>query len=213
MPATSEVMTSSWAIWPESSGRDVSLPNLVENMLDGWRFYPESEWTAYGYRPPEGAIVHGAWRTAAADAFAFFVRSELQQGSQGPHALLYVTAPEHLLSTLDQKIKQLKANVQSAEEKKQREARIQSRTKASGKANPTSNLIKLISIFTVIVNGLSLYLRKLPVPNIPVASLSMFYSVLLAIVHISALLLLLFLIVLSIAYVVRYGAIIIKSIK
>lgn len=206
------VSSAAWAIWQKSSG-DVSFPSLMEGMLVGWRFYPESEWAQYGIRPPEGAILHGAWRSADARAFAFFVRADAVRGSSGPAALLHVTGPEKLLNEIDSKINGLKNTLLGWERRKLKDARSQTSFDGVHKSKSLNRLIALVGVFAVVINALSLYLRKIPPPNINITYLAIIFNVLLAAVHITALLLLLLLILICIVYVIRYGVLLVRNLK
>ena len=63
----------------------------------------------------------------------------------------------------------------------------------------------MIGIFAVIVNAFSLYLRKLPPPDNFIESFKTAYASLVMVVHFSALLLLLMIVLVSIVYTARYG--------
>ena len=78
------------------------------------------------------------------------------------------------------------------------------------KSPSISRLAKMIGLFTVIVNAFSLYLRRLPPPNLPSAIMVSMYEFLVGAVHFSGLLLLLITTLIAMGYAIRYGILMLR---
>jgi hypothetical protein len=49
------------------------IQKAVDMMFSEYSFYPEIDWKKYGYLPPEGYQVMGAWRHPQTKAFGFLL--------------------------------------------------------------------------------------------------------------------------------------------
>jgi hypothetical protein len=199
-------ISASWAIW-QSPDQAAALAGMLDQVLIGWCFYPEAEWGKYGYRPPEGAFLTAAWRMIDGSAFGFLVDAPTK--GQGPASIFHCTAKESVLAVIEAKINGVKGNLFRAESRKLRDARNRRRLDGADKSKSINKLLKLVGLFALVVNALSLYLRKIPPPDIKFGAIAAVFNVLLATVHITALALLLLLIIICIVYAVRYGILLI----
>ena len=66
-------------------------------------------------------------------------------------------------------------------------------------------LTSVLSVITLILNGLSLYLRQLPPPQFSNTAIAGVYSITIALVHFSALILLILVAVIVGAFLVKYS--------
>ena len=209
-----ETYTACWAMWPRHSDRDVPIESSIDQALAGYLFYPEPEWSRFGYRPPENFPLIGAWRDTLGKSFIFLLDStskRLSDINSPSQLLLYVVGDKGAVESVEGKIKPLKDLLSKAERKELRGQDATLRLEGERTAKPIERLIKLIGLFTVIINGFSLYLRKLTPPTFPIEVLNHIYNILLSAVHFSALFLLLLIIVIGILYAFRYGLLLLRK--
>lgn len=206
-----EFYTACWALWLRESERDVPVEVTIDQAFEGYLFYPEPEWARFGYRPPENLPLIGAWRNHGGNIFVFLLdRTPKRQTNSPRQLLLYVAGDKTEIDSIEVKISSIKTLLAKAERKELRGRDAAYRLEGEEKAQSIERLMKLIGLFTVIVNSFSLYLRKLPPPSFPNESFSYFYKLLLTAVHFSALLLLLLTIIISLFYAFRYGLLLLR---
>lgn len=210
-PDEDELNTACWALWPRESEREIPLEVTIDQAFEGYQFYPEPEWERFGYRPPENFPLIGAWRDVRGKVFIFLLDRTRKRPSDNLHQLLlYVSGDKREVDSIETRIISLKTLLAKAERKELRGRDAAFRLEGEKKAQSMERLIKLIGLFTVIVNGLSLYLRKLPPPNFPIASFAYIYQLLLSAIHFTALLLLLLTIIICLFYAFRYGLLLLR---
>lgn len=206
-----EQYTACWALWERESGGGVPIEVAIDEALQGYLFYPETEWPRFGYRPPENFPLLGAWRDSSEKAFIFLLDRTPKRPMTTPRQLLlYVDGDKAEVNSIEARIKSLKSSLLKAEKKELRGREATLHLDAEKKAQSIERLMKLIGLFTVVVNAFSLYLRKLPEPSFPHEALAYFYHLLLSAVHFSALLLLLLTIVIGLFYAFRYGVLLLR---
>lgn len=198
--------TACWALWPNPRNYALPLPRLIDQALSGYLFYPEPEWVKYGYRPPENYPVVGAWRSPEGSVFAFL----LGAGSQGPSAqepgfMLYVTGSRDAVEELGAHVMMLKSSLARSDKKELVVRQSGYKLGLEQKSQAIARLAKLIGLFTVVVNAFSLYLRRLPSPELSSSAVLTAYQILVGAVHFSALALLLMVILAAIGYTVKYA--------
>ena len=204
---------SSW-IFYGSEKLDISK---IQKAVDGifsenhYSFYPEIEWAIYGYRPPDGYQVMGAWRHSRTRAFAFLLDNP-NMVSVKPHIqlLLYITGDEIEIEKFRRKCDLLKS--QFAERRKKDENILDSATRLEGirKSKSFGVIMTLLSVFAFIINAFSMYLRKLSVPEMLSQRQLMIYGYLVVSVHFCALILLLIVICFLILFSLKYGRLVLK---
>lgn len=206
--------TASWALWPHESERDARIEVTIDRALDGYLFYPESEWSKYGYRPPENFPLIGAWRNPVGSVFIFLLDQTPRDSNDNLRQfLLYVAGNKTHVNSVGTKITGLKKVLARTERKKLQGKNAGLRLEGEKKAQSIERLIKLIGLFAIIINALSLYLRKLPPPTFPSKLLNDIYQLVMSMVHFSALLLLLLIIVISLFYAFHYGLLLLRRIR
>ena len=187
------------------------LPRSVDQALADYVFYPEPEWTRFGYRPPDNLPLLGAWRDAAGTAFAFLMNPTTDAGAPSANpVLLYVSGAKDAVEAIGSKVTALKSVLAKSERKEIQVRHAEDRIEQEKKSPAVGRLLKLVGLFTVVVNAFSLYLRKLPLPNLPSASVQQTYQVLVIVVHFAALFLLLIITLIGVGYVLRYGILMLK---
>ncbi|HUU41061.1 MAG TPA: hypothetical protein VMW42_08980 [Desulfatiglandales bacterium] len=210
-PDENELNTACWAMWARESEREVSVEVTIDQAFEGYLFYPEPEWARFGYRPPENFPLIGAWRDAGGKVFIFLLDRTQKRPSDGPRQLLlYVSGDKREIDSIERRITSLKTLLAKAERRELRGRDAAFRLEGEEKAQSVERLMKLIGLFTVIVNGFSLYLRKLPPPTFPIVSFAYFYQLLLSAIHFAALFLLLLVIIICLFYTFQYGLLLLR---
>lgn len=203
--------TVSLALWGNPSTYNMPFPRIIDLALSGYVFYPEPEWSKYGYRPPENHPLLGAWRDESGSVFSFLLKPlPVNAELLGEQFLLYVSGDRGAVDEFCNKVTELKSKLAKLERKELQIQRVESKISEEQKSSAIPRLIKMISIFTVLINAFSLYLRKLPTPNMPFKTMTIFFQFLVGAVHIASLMLLLIITLIGIAYVVRYGILILR---
>ena len=198
-------------MWPRESEREIPVEVTIDQAFEGYLFYPEPEWARFGYRPPENFPLIGAWRDARGKVFIFLLDRTRKRPSDSPRQLLlYVSGDKREIGSIERRITSLKTLLAKTERKELRGRDAAFRLEGEKKAQSVERLMKLIALFTVIVNGFSLYLRKLPPPTFPIVSFAYFYQLLLSAIHFTALLLLLLTIIICLFYAFRYGLLLLR---
>jgi hypothetical protein len=213
-PATevhSQTFTASWMLWENSFEHGMSLPRSIDHALSDFVFYPEPEWVKFGYRPPDNLPLLGAWRDSAGTAFAFLLdRSPSDPSARDRRVLLYVSGAQSVVEEIGGKVTALKSVLAKSERKEIQVRHAEHRIELEEKSPAVVRLLKLVGLFTIVVNAFSLYLRRLPLPNFPSGPTQEAYQFLIVVVHFAALFLLLTITLIGVGYVLRYGILMLK---
>jgi hypothetical protein len=199
-----DLLTECHALW---TGHDAAMQPLVQQldqMLLGYVFYPEFEWPVYEVTPPENHPLLGAWRTTEGSAFVFLLEVYHPQKYE-PNYLIILVSPKEEMQSINQLISSHKLNLSRIEKKELAKANAQKSLENEKKSNSIEGFSKVIGFFTLIITGLSFYLKEISPPEIVIGPLKEAYTYLVLAVHFSALLLLLLIVVISIIYTIRYG--------
>lgn len=214
--AAQEVMSKvgfrSWNIH-SSSEKDIFKINMeVDNkVFQGYSFYPEIEWGVYGYRPPEGYEIMGAWRHPKSKTFAFLIDNpKFKTVGSAINLLLYVTGDTSEILRLKDKIERLKTFVALEEEKVRGTTDAMEKLDRVHKSKSIAIITSIFGIFTAVINVLSIYLRRLPEPEFGNDLLIDIYGFILVLIHFSATLLFLIFIIICIAFLLKYSFILFR---
>lgn len=203
--------TASWLILSRSDAETTRIQQAVDKSLKGYLFYPYADWPRYGYRAPDGHEVLGAWRHPKTLAFVFLLNnpqmSPLRSVSQ---ILVYAADVRVEIEKFEEPISRIKEDVAAASRQKETETALQKRLASADILRSPKRLMVMLGTFTVIVNAFSLYLRKLPPPPVINQEMTGTYTTILILIHMSALLLLLASILICLAYVLKYGYLILR---
>jgi uncharacterized membrane protein len=203
--------TASWMLWPTSSKHTMPLPRSIDHALADYVFYPESEWTRFGYRPPDNLPLLGAWRNSTGTAFAFLMVPAA--GDIAPNekpVLLYVSGAKYVVEEIGSKVTALKSVLAKSERKEIQVRHAEDRIEQEKRSPAVARLMGLVSLFTILVNAFSMYLRQLPLPNLPTVPVQKAYQILVVVVHFAALSLLLIITLIGVGYVLRYGILMLR---
>jgi hypothetical protein len=211
-----EELTRSWVIYSSSRYEVSKIQKEVDKVFAApYTFYPEIEWSLYGYRPPENYQVLGAWRNPNPrnKVFAFLLDNP-RMLSAGPtyQLLLHIVGAADEIKMVEPKIEVLKEQYELEVKKESDDVSIKDRLDQLGTSKSLKVLSAILAIITAIINAFSLYLRQLPPPDLSESTLLEAYKVLLAIVNFSALVLLLIVIILATIFAIKYGVLLIRKI-
>jgi hypothetical protein len=201
--------TRHWVIYG-GQGETPRIQKAVDTIFSEYSFYPEIDWKKYGYLPPEDRQVMGAWRHPQTKAFAFLLDNpKIKSLGKIPQFLISAAGEIAELSKIDTKISALKQNLSIEERKEKQIIRDKERLGEISK-KPFGVLFWVIGIFTAVINGFSLYLRKIPLPEFRSDYLSVIYIHIFALVHYLALILLLAVIIICLSLLIKYGVLYVR---
>jgi hypothetical protein len=201
--------TRHWVIYG-GQGESPNIQKSIDMIFSEYSFYPEIDWKKYGYLPPEDRQVMGAWRHPQTKAFAFLLDNpKIKSFGKTPQFLISAAGENAELSKLDIRISTLKKKLNIAEGKEREIVRDKERLGQLSK-KPFGVLLWVIGIFTAVINGFSLYLRKIPLPEFRSDYLSLIYIHIFALVHYLALILLLAVIIICLALLIKYGVLYVR---
>ena len=205
-----------YAIWLTPNAVCPSIGRELDSILKGYFYYPEEEWGRFDIRPPESSDLSGSWRDNKGTTFIFLLRNYHntdggQSRDQGPDYEVIVFGNGEVISEIGKRIGLLKSSLYKIEKKEIAERRATESFASEVKSKSSRHLVGTVAIFTVIVNALSLYLRKLPPPELQNEWFSVAYNWTIGILHIGALLLLLLIVIISFLYLMKFGALLIRG--
>jgi hypothetical protein len=199
----------SWVIFAPSD-EITKIQKETDKIFSGYSFYPEVDWKIYGHFPPDGHQVMGAWRHPQTNVFAFLLDNpQIKTFGSNAQLLLYVAGEATEISNLGSKIDVLKTKASMEELKDKIHSQDEERLGKISK-KPLVILTAVLSIFAAIINGFSLYLRKIPPPEFGSQELIRIYQYLVASVHFCALILLLIVIAICVGFLLKYGTLLIR---
>lgn len=173
---------------------------------------PEIEWGQYGYRAPEGHQVFGAWRNPDKVVFAFLLdNASVLTIKPNIQLLLYVVGEHSEIQALEVRLDEMKSKFAIEERKNKLSTELESRLNTIHKSKSLRFVLTILTVFTAIINAFSLYLRKLPTPQMPSPELTQFYQAVIVMVHFSSLVLLLTIIAIMFVFVLKYGLILVRK--
>jgi len=206
----SDKMRHSWILYFNQKKETITIYREIDKLFVDYSFYPEADWPHYGYIPPENYPVIGAWRHPDKDAVVFLLEKPLFKQKQKLQFIIYVIADSSEVAKLNKRIEDLKAVFDLEEKKIIDSSHLGERLDRVSKQKSFVVITGVLSIFTLVINGFSLYLRKLPPPELGSHELIFIYKTLLVSIHFSALLLLLIVVIVIAIFLTKYGILLIK---
>lgn len=203
-------VTESHALWARRDTNKMPLERQLDGILDGYLYYPEFEWPKYNVRPPDNHPLIASWRTSCGNAYVFLLEVYQPTKTDEFSYLVIAVGINEEVKKVNNLINTHKLSLSKIEKKELAGKVANKNLDEEIKKRSIENFSKIIGIFTVIVNAFSLYLRKLPPPENVADVLKGTYSILIIIVHFSAIFLLLLIVFLLIVYTFRYGSMMLK---
>ena len=102
----------SWSIYSSSKSNIYKIIKDVDEIFSDYSFYPEIDWNKYGYRPPDGYQIYGAWRHPDSKVFVFLLDNPYMVTYEtNTQLILYVAGEEVEINYFENKLEILKANI------------------------------------------------------------------------------------------------------
>lgn len=200
-----------WVIYISTKSELLNIQKDIDKIFCDYSFYPEIDWARYGYRPPDGYQVIGAWRHPQRRIVAFlFDNPYMMAPKPTMQLILYVAGNDVEIKSVESKVEILKKNFALNEQRTKIDSAIGERLDRVHKNKSFAIITTILGIFTVVINAFSLYLRKLPPPVLNSQSLITFYNTVIALVHFSALTLLLVVIIICAIFLIKYGILLLR---
>jgi len=146
---------------------DISkIQKEVDNLFPDYIFYPELDWDQYGYRPPEGHQVLGAWRHLNSELFIFLLDNPHMMSFPPAYQVLFHLAGDISLITKSQrKLNQLKASFALSDKEAETLLNIEKRLSQIGSSKHFKILFTILTLITISLNTIAFFIRKQPVPE------------------------------------------------
>jgi len=202
-------VTAYWSLWVHDTDSEISIAKQIDQLFTDYKYYPESEWSNYGYRPPESYSILGSWRNSTGETFIFLLETTDKQPNNQKQLLLCAVGSELEMAKTEKKVQLYKGKLSKIDKKVLKEQKEIS-TLDRDNSQSIDRLIKLGGVSTVIINALSLYLRTIPTPNLYYTVFTEIYKILMIVIHILAIVLLLIYIIICLSFSIRYGFLLIK---
>lgn len=201
-----DLCSLSWRLWSSSPAETTSVHGSVDQIFEGYSFYPELEWKNFGCFPPDGHKVLGAWRHPDIYAFVFLLDNPGMASPTGMQQLVLTYSGEKAqLTPLRRKIEKLSRELVLRNRQRINILQIQARLEKNDKSGALKRLLALMGPITLAINGFAAFLHKLAPPSIQVEWLSKTYQLLLVTLYASSLVLLILFCWISFAYLAKYG--------
>lgn len=210
-PEDNIIDSSCWQLLSSGNEDTKKIQTSVDGVFSSYSFYPELDWKKFGYSPPDGHQVLGAWRHPDAVAFAFLLDNPLMQKSENySQFLLYVVGIEREISLIDKRIKAMKKNLRKDAFKTAQAIGAASRLDQMAPSRSIGVFTGIVTFFTAIVNAYSYYLRTLPPPQLGTEFQQALYSLMLSTVYFLSLGLLIAVTIVCALFLTKYAFILIK---
>jgi hypothetical protein len=205
------VDTTSWMLLTSSPSETTAIQASLDKIFSEFSFYPEVEWLRFGYPPADGCEVLSAWRHPDAAGFVFLTDNPGMKSQRGVNQLLLrFSGKTTVLKPYVPLILKLKEDLTRKNGRKQSESQLDARIDRANTARSMKGLLALMAPITAVINGLALYLHKLPAPEIHIPWLSRAYQILLPLVFVAALGLLFMFTVICGLYICKYGLLLLR---
>lgn len=206
-----DASTRSWVLWSTSPSETSLIHQAVDRIFTGFSFYPEVEWKRYGYFPPEGHEVLGAWRHPEGIAFVFLMDNPgmVSPNREAQLFLSFAGEKAEMVRFISQ-VRRLKRGLARKSGRREDEKRLRARLQRARTSRSLKSLMTLMAPTTAAINGLALYLHKIAMPSVGDRWLLETYGLVLPLVYLAALLLLLAFTVLCVAYICKYGFLLLR---
>jgi hypothetical protein len=206
-------VTENHAIWAPVGPESFPLERQLDKLLSTQDcvYYPEEEWITHNMRPPDNYPLVAAWRDVVARVFIFLLEKSSSRKSGSSQYLVLVAGVAERVKQVGRTITSIKGNLDKEQRSELEGQRVERRLDTETRRKPAVKFSVAIGIFTAVVNALSLYLKRVDPPHFVNEELQTTYLSIVAAVHIASVLLLLLIVLLAIAYVVKFGIMMMRS--
>lgn len=208
----SNKFTHSWILYLSSKEISTQIHREIDKIFSSYSFYPQADWLRYGHQAPENYTVLGAWRQPKNEMVVFLLDNPYSSSQKQELQLIIYCISESRdeIEELNRSIEELKQMFSLTDRKKHSDRSLTERLGRVHGKKSLAGITAIISIYSLIINAFSLYLRKLPIPDMGNNLLVAGYKTLIVAIHYSALLLLLSVIIIVGLFLLKYGFLLIK---
>lgn len=205
------IESSCWQFLSSGDEDTRKIQSAMDSVFSLYSFYPEVDWKKFGYSPPDGHQVLGAWRHPDAFSFAFLLDNTLMQKSGNySQFLLYIVAVQPEIFIIDKRIMAIKKYLRKDAFKTAQAIGASSRLQQMAPNRSIGFFTGILTFFTAVVNAYSYYLRTLPSPQMGTEFEQAIYSALLSAVYFISLMLLIAVTLVCALYLAKYAYILIR---
>lgn len=193
----------SWIIYSTSNmhhAAQIKVDQIFSTL--NYFFYPELEWSTYGYRPPEGKEILGAWRHPKLKSFAFLLNDiTIKKNKENCNFLIHVAGENFEIKRINDKITKLKSELALEDAKSLNSLNIDKKIDKVRKSKSPKIIIGIIAVLT---NAYVFIVQKGYNPNFVNEEWEVIYNYFLIFVHFFALICVTSLIFFAFYYMIKY---------
>ncbi len=209
--AVTSIASSCWQLLASDESDKKKIQRYTDGVFVGYSFYPETDWKKYGYFPPDGHQVLGAWRHPRSLVFAFLLDNSLmQKGGEYSQYLIYAMGVETEIALIEKRISSLKKDLRKQAHKMAQTLGAASRLDQMTPNRSIGMFTAVLTFVTGLVNAFSYYLRTLPLPQFGSQSAQQVYIILLSTIHFLSLGLLITVTIICGLFLLKYAFILIR---
>jgi hypothetical protein len=208
----SHINSSCWQFLAADKDEAKRIQRETDSLFADYSFYPEVDWSKYGYFPPDGHLVIGAWRHPDTIAFVFLLDNRyMQESGAYSQFLIYAIGLEDEISSIDKKIAKTKKGLRKEVFKAAQTLGAASRLDQMTPNRSIGMFTGVLTFVTALINAFSYYLRTLPPPKLFSESLDKVYLILLSLIHFLSLGLLIIVTVICALFLFKYAFVLLKK--
>jgi hypothetical protein len=205
------VDSSCWQLLASTGEETKKIQREIDRVFSGYSFYPEVDWKNFGYFPPDGYQVLGAWRHPDALLFGFLLDNPfMQKFNSNLQFLIYIVGEEQEILSIEKKILNLKKGLMKDAFRTAQTLGAASRLDQMTTNRSTAVFTAILAFVTVLINAFSLYLRTLPAPELSSQFLKGLYICLLSLVYFVSLGLLILVSIICGLFLLKYAFVLLR---
>ena len=205
------VGSSCWQLLALTGEEAKKIQQEIDKVFSGYSFYPEVDWKNFGYFPPDGYQVLGAWRHPEALMFGFLLDNPfMQKFDSDLQLLIYIVGEEQEIVSIEKKILNLKKGLMKDAFRTAQTLGAAARLDQMTTNRSTAVFAAVLTFVTALINAFSLHLRTLPAPELSTQLLKHIYIWLLAFVYFLSLGLLILVSVICGLFLLKYAYVLLR---
>lgn len=203
--------SSCWQLLAWTGEEAKKIHREIDRVFSGYLFYPEVDWKNFGYFPPDGYQVLGAWRHPSILMFGFLLDNPFMQKSGSDlQFLIYIVGEEQEIASIEKKILNLKKGLIKDAFRTAQTLGAAARLDQMTTNRSTAVFTAILAFVTALTNAFSLYLRTLPAPELPSQFLKGLYIWFLSLVYFISLGLLILVSVICGIFIIKYAFLLLR---
>lgn len=199
-------------MWAPAGSAEFPLDRQLDKVLraQGCVYYPEEEWRTHNMRPPDTQPLVAAWRDVAGHVFIFLLEGSASRRKSSQFVVLVAGIAERVKS-MGRSINAIKQGLEKSQRDRWAGERAERQLDTESRRKPVKIFAVVIGIFTAVVNAVSFYFRRVVPPQFSNEQMHATYLLVVSATHIAAVVLLLLVILIGIAYALKFAALILRS--